>query len=77
VNECREFPHLPVFEMYFPNGCPETLRLVKGSESKIISVVCNRDKVLLAVLYEQAVEIWYYRVSMRVFGFRFLSHRIV
>lgn len=43
--------------MFFPVGWP---RVLNSSESnKINAVVCNRDKILFAVLTADALTIWY------------------
>ncbi|CAG0893370.1 unnamed protein product [Cyprideis torosa] len=47
--------------MYFLLGWPHTLRTIKVPRSRIVSVRCNRDRVLLAVLYENAIELWHYK----------------
>jgi hypothetical protein len=58
--------------MYYPVGWPRILRLppaasTAGSidEQEIRQVVCNRDKILTAVLTEDALQIWYIKVLFR------------
>ena len=59
--------------MYFPLGWPRVLRLPPSSSSSIAGdseedvelkqVVCNRDKILTAILTGNSLQIWYVKVS--------------
>ena len=54
--------------MYYPVGWPRILRLPPvhedGSGADIRQVVCNRDKILCAILTSNALQIWYIKVSL-------------
>jgi len=60
--------------MYYPVGWPRVLRLPpydEGSrEAEVRQVVCNRDKVLAAILTEDALQIWYIKPCVPI-----ISHR--
>lgn len=43
--------------MFFPIGWPRVLNTTEPE--KITAVVCNRDKILFAVLTTDALTIWY------------------
>jgi len=53
--------------MYYPVGWPRVLRLPPyddaASQAEVRQVVCNRDKILAAILTEDALQIWYIKVS--------------
>jgi hypothetical protein len=54
--------------MYFPLGWPRVLKLPPcdgiTSEAELKQVVCNRDKILTAILTSNALQIWYVKVSI-------------
>ena len=45
--------------MYYPWGWARLLRLPQEAVHEIEQVVCNRDKILAAVLTADSVLIWY------------------
>ncbi len=53
--------------MYFPLGWPRVLKLPPcdgvTSEADLRQMVCNRDKILTAILTSNALQIWYVKVS--------------
>lgn len=46
--------------MFFPIGWPRVLNTI--DPEKITAVVCNRDKILFAVLTTDTLTIWYCKV---------------
>ncbi len=55
--------------MYYPVGWPRVLRLPPYDDSvretEIKEVVCNRDKILAAILTSEALQIWYIKVRCK------------
>ena len=55
--------------MYYPVGWPRLLRLPPRPEDaedpEIVQVVANRDKILTAILTENALQIWYIKVRTK------------
>ena len=50
--------------MYYPLGLPRRLRVPGGADhGQVKAIVCNRDRVLFAVLTEKSIWIWFSRVS--------------
>ncbi|KAJ9595098.1 hypothetical protein L9F63_013624, partial [Diploptera punctata] len=46
--------------MYFPVGWPKVLQIPQLGHSSIRQVVCNRDKILFAILTDDCLSIWIY-----------------
>lgn len=50
--------------MYYPVGLPRRLGVPGGdAHGQVKAIVCNRDRVLFAVLTEKSIWIWFSRVS--------------
>ena len=49
--------------MYYPINWPKAIRLPGLSNSDICHVLCNRDKVLVAVLCSDSLIIYYSKVN--------------
>ena len=50
--------------MYYPLGLPRRLSVPGGgAHGQVKAIVCNRDRVLFAVLTEKSIWIWFSRVS--------------
>ncbi|CAG0903695.1 unnamed protein product, partial [Darwinula stevensoni] len=47
--------------MYFPVGWPKSLRTIKGKDSQLVAIACNRDRFLFSLVYNNAIEIWFYK----------------
>ena len=51
--------------MYFPVGWPRVLKLPPCDgvtcQAELKQVVCNRDKILTAIITSNALQIWYVR----------------
>ncbi|GLH13764.1 Guanine nucleotide exchange factor subunit Rich [Gryllus bimaculatus] len=45
--------------MYFPIGWPKELNVPELGQSRIRKVVCNRDKILFAILTDNTLYIWF------------------
>lgn len=52
--------------MYFPIGWPKTLDAFGSNGNPFVQVVCNRDKILFAVLTEDTLVIWFCKVSQNI-----------
>ncbi|XP_066965067.1 guanine nucleotide exchange factor subunit Rich isoform X3 [Macrobrachium rosenbergii] len=52
--------------MYYPVGLPKRLRIPEVEDGAIKSVVCNRDRILFAILTEKAIWIWFSRPCVPV-----------
>ena len=50
--------------MYFPVGWPRVLKLPPCDgvtcQAELKQVVCNRDKILTAIITSNALQIWYF-----------------
>ena len=60
--------------MYFPVGWPRVLKLPPCDgvtcQAELKQVVCNRDKILTAIITSNALQIWYVRdLGMGCFQF--------
>lgn len=49
--------------MYFPVGWPKILDTPNSDEFRIIKILCDRIKILFAILTEDSLSIWYTKVS--------------
>ena len=49
--------------MYFPTGWPKVIRIPKLGQTCIKQISCNRDRILFAVLTDDALTIWFCKVS--------------
>lgn len=59
--------------MYYPLGLPRRLRVPGGAaHGQVKAIVCNRDRVLFAVLTEKSIWIWFSRVSGMITSSLFL-----
>jgi len=47
--------------MYFPVGWPKVLASAHAAGT-LVQVICNRDKILFAVLSNNQLEIWFCKV---------------
>ncbi|XP_042872511.1 guanine nucleotide exchange factor subunit Rich-like isoform X2 [Penaeus japonicus] len=52
--------------MYYPVGLPKRLRIPGTRDGQVKSVVCNRDRILFAILTERAIWIWFSRPCVPV-----------
>lgn len=57
--------------MYFPVGWPKVVNIPDLGQAKLRQIVCNRDKILFAVLSDDSLAIWFCKVSY------FILHVIV
>lgn len=51
-------------KMYYPVGLPKRLRIPGASDGQVKAIVCNRDRILFAVVTEKSIWIWFSRVSI-------------
>ena len=49
--------------MYFPVGWPKVLNVPQLGRCSIRQIVCNRDKILFAILTDDCLYIWFCKVS--------------
>lgn len=49
--------------MYFPIGWPKVIKIPDLGQSKLKQIVCNRDKILFAILTDDSLSIWFCKVS--------------
>ncbi|KAG8239913.1 hypothetical protein J437_LFUL014959, partial [Ladona fulva] len=56
--------------MYFPIGWPKVLRVPQLGLCSIRQVVCNRDKLLLAILTDDSLSIWYCKPCVPIVSYR-------
>jgi len=57
--------------MYFPIGWPKYLSIGQGKKSCLKYIICNRYRMLFAVLTESTISIWHCQVgtpAIYVFG---------
>ncbi|XP_069159265.1 guanine nucleotide exchange factor subunit Rich isoform X3 [Procambarus clarkii] len=47
--------------MYYPVGLPKRLRIPEADDGQVKAIVCNRDRILFAVLTERSIWIWFSR----------------
>lgn len=52
--------------MYFPVGWPKVVKIPDLGKSKLKQIVCNRDKILFAILSDDSLSIWFCKVSYSV-----------
>lgn len=52
--------------MYFPIGWPKVLKIPEWGQTSIKQVTSNRDRILFAILTDDALSIWYCKVSLRI-----------
>ncbi|XP_071528782.1 guanine nucleotide exchange factor subunit Rich isoform X3 [Panulirus ornatus] len=52
--------------MYYPVGLPKRLRIPGAEDGCIKAIVCNRDRILFAVLTERSIWIWFSRPCVPV-----------
>ncbi|KAG0713025.1 Guanine nucleotide exchange factor subunit Rich [Chionoecetes opilio] len=53
--------------MYYPLGLPRRLQMPGGAgHGQVKAIVCNRDRVLFAVLTEKSIWIWFSRPCVPV-----------
>lgn len=50
--------------MYFPIGWPKVLNIQNRKNCSIRQLICNRDKILFAVLTDDTLLIYYCKVSL-------------
>lgn len=48
--------------MYFPVGWPKVVNIPDLGQAKLRQIVCNRDKILFAVLSDDSLAIWFCKV---------------
>lgn len=48
--------------MYFPIGWPRLLKAPEIGQSDLKQVVCNRDKLLFAILTSDSLSVWFCKV---------------
>lgn len=48
--------------MYYPVGLPRRLWIPGRHHGRVKAIVCNRDRILFAVLTENSIWIWFSRV---------------
>jgi hypothetical protein len=53
--------------MYFPVGWPRVLNIPQLGQCSIRQVVCNRDKILFAILTDDCLSVWFCKVSLTKF----------
>lgn len=58
------FVHPSAITMYFPIGWPKVLASAHAAGT-LVQVICNRDKILFAILSIERLEIWFCKVSCR------------
>ncbi|XP_046389380.1 guanine nucleotide exchange factor subunit Rich [Ischnura elegans] len=56
--------------MYFPIGWPKVINVPQLGLSSIRQVVCNRDKLLLAILTDDSLSIWYCKPCVPIVLYR-------
>ncbi|XP_071454876.1 guanine nucleotide exchange factor subunit Rich [Hetaerina americana] len=56
--------------MYFPIGWPKVLSVPQLGLCSIRQVVCNRDKLLLAILTDDSLSIWYCKPCVPIVSYR-------
>lgn len=49
--------------MYFPIGWPKVIKIPELGQTKLKQIVCNRDKILFAILTDDSLSIWFCKVS--------------
>lgn len=52
--------------MYFPVGWPKVLSVPELGDSIIKQVICNRDKILFAILTDDSLSIWFCKVNLDI-----------
>ncbi|XP_069939686.1 guanine nucleotide exchange factor subunit Rich isoform X2 [Cherax quadricarinatus] len=52
--------------MYYPVGVPKRLRIPGDDDGQLKAIVCNRDRILFAILTERAIWIWFSRPCVPV-----------
>jgi hypothetical protein len=50
--------------MYFPVGWPRVLNVPQLGQCSVRQVVCNRDKILFAILTDDCLSVWFCKVSL-------------
>ena len=58
---------LGITKMYFPVGWPRVLNIPQLGQCSIRQVVCNRDKILFAILTDDCLSVWFCKVSLTKF----------
>lgn len=48
--------------MYFPIGWPKVVKIPDLGRAKLRQIVCNRDKILFAILSDDSLSIWFCKV---------------
>ncbi|KAL7631863.1 UNVERIFIED_CONTAM: hypothetical protein RMT77_017834 [Armadillidium vulgare] len=56
--------------MYYPIGLPKRLNICNNSDGEIQAIVCNRDRILFAILSENAIWIWFSRPCVPLTAFQ-------
>lgn len=49
--------------MYFPIGWPKVVKIPDLGQAKLRQIVCNRDKILFAILSDDSLAIWFCKVN--------------
>lgn len=56
--------------MYFPIGWPKVVNIPHLGQAKLRQIVCNRDKILFAILSDDSLAIWFCKVSSSILLFK-------
>ncbi|XP_063921196.1 guanine nucleotide exchange factor subunit Rich-like isoform X2 [Zophobas morio] len=56
--------------MYFPTGWPKVIRIPKLGQTCIKQISCNRDRILFAVLTDDALTIWFCKPCVPIVFYR-------
>lgn len=56
--------------MYFPIGWPKVIKIPDLGQSQLKRVVCDRDKILFAILTDDSLSIWFAKVGKQDYKLR-------
>lgn len=51
--------------MYFPIGWPKVIKIPESGQGALKQIKCNRDRILVAILTEDSLAVWFCKVSLQ------------
>lgn len=54
--------------MYFPIGWPKVVQVPDSGQSSLKQIKCNRDRILVAILTDDVLAIWFCKVCLSING---------
>lgn len=51
--------------MYFPIGWPKVIKIPESGQGVLKQIKCNRDRILVAILTEDSLAVWFCKVRLQ------------